>query len=45
MMPIASNDCPFMFEEVTADFQAASIQGRSLAALLTAQITQPVDVG
>ena len=28
MVPIASNDCPFMFEEVTADFQTVSIQGQ-----------------
>ena len=28
MVPIASSDCPFMFEEVTADFQTASIQGQ-----------------
>jgi len=28
MMPIASSDCPFMFEEVTADFQTVSIQGQ-----------------
>ena len=25
---VASSDCPFMFEEVTADFQTVSIQGR-----------------
>jgi len=29
MVPIASADCPFMFEEVTADFQAVSIQGQA----------------
>ena len=28
MVPIASSDCPFMFEEVTADFQTVSIQGQ-----------------
>ena len=28
MVPVASSDCPFMFEEVTADFQAVSIQGQ-----------------
>lgn len=28
MVPIASADCPFMFEEVTADFQSVSIQGQ-----------------
>jgi len=27
-VPIASSDCPFMFEEVTADFQTVSIQGQ-----------------
>ncbi|MCL1875059.1 MAG: SPFH domain-containing protein [Synergistaceae bacterium] len=26
--PIASDDCPFMFEEATADFQSVSIQGQ-----------------
>ncbi len=29
MVPIASSDCPFMFEEVTADFQTVSIQGQA----------------
>lgn len=28
MVPVASSDCPFMFHEVTADFQAVSIQGQ-----------------
>ena len=28
MVPIASSDCPFMFEEVSADFQTVSIQGQ-----------------
>ena len=28
VVPIASSDCPFMFEEVTADFQTVSIQGQ-----------------
>jgi hypothetical protein len=28
MVPIVSNDCPFIFEEVTADFQTVSIQGQ-----------------
>ena len=28
MVPISSSDCPFMFEEVTADFQTVSIQGQ-----------------
>jgi len=28
MVPIASSDCPFMFEEVTSDFQTVSIQGQ-----------------
>ena len=28
MAPISSSDCPFMFEEVTADFQTVSIQGQ-----------------
>ncbi|MCL2253657.1 MAG: SPFH domain-containing protein [Lachnospiraceae bacterium] len=28
MVSIASSDCPFMFEEVTADFQTVSIQGQ-----------------
>ena len=28
MVPVASSDCPFMFEEVTADFQTVSIQGQ-----------------
>ncbi len=28
MVPMASSDCPFMFEEVTADFQTVSIQGQ-----------------
>ena len=28
MVPIASSDCPFMFEEVTADFQTVAIQGQ-----------------
>lgn len=28
MVPIASNDCPFMFEEVTEDFQTVTIQGQ-----------------
>jgi hypothetical protein len=28
MAPMASSDCPFMFEEVTADFQTVSIQGQ-----------------
>ncbi|MCL1810038.1 MAG: SPFH domain-containing protein [Clostridiales bacterium] len=28
MVPIASSDCPFMFEEVTEDFQTVSIQGQ-----------------
>ena len=28
MVPIASSDCPFMFAEVTADYQTVSIQGQ-----------------
>lgn len=28
MVPVASSDCPFMFEEVTSDFQTVSIQGQ-----------------
>ena len=28
MVPVASSDCPFMFEEVTSDFQTISIQGQ-----------------
>ena len=28
MVPIASSDCPFMFEEVTADYQTVSMQGQ-----------------
>jgi len=28
MVPVGSSDCPFMFEEVTADFQTVSIQGQ-----------------
>ena len=28
MVPVASSDCPFMFDEVTADFQTVSIQGQ-----------------
>ena len=28
MVPIASSDCPFMFDEVTSDFQSVSIQGQ-----------------
>lgn len=28
VVPIASSDCPFMFEEVTEDFQSVSIQGQ-----------------
>lgn len=29
MLPLASNECPFMFEEVTGDFQVVSIQGQA----------------
>ena len=29
MVPVASSDCPFMFEEVTSDFQTVSIQGQA----------------
>ncbi|MCL2059157.1 MAG: SPFH domain-containing protein [Oscillospiraceae bacterium] len=29
MVPIASSDCPFIFEEVTADLQTVSIQGQA----------------
>ena len=29
MVPVASSDCPFIFEEVTADFQTVSIQGQA----------------
>ena len=29
MAPVASSDCPFMFEEVTSDFQTVSIQGQA----------------
>jgi len=29
MAPVASSDCPFMFDEVTADFQTVSIQGQA----------------
>jgi regulator of protease activity HflC (stomatin/prohibitin superfamily) len=28
MVPVASSDCPFMFDEVTADFQTVSVQGQ-----------------
>ncbi|MDR2527821.1 MAG: hypothetical protein LBD04_02220 [Synergistaceae bacterium] len=28
MVPLSSSDCPFMFEEVTADFQRVSVQGQ-----------------
>ena len=28
VVPVVSSDCPFMFEEVTADFQTVSIQGQ-----------------
>jgi len=28
MAPVASSDCPFMFDEVTADFQTVSLQGQ-----------------
>jgi len=28
IIPITGSDCPFMFEEVTADFQTVSIQGQ-----------------
>ena len=39
MAPIASSDCPFMFEEVTADFQMVSIQGQA-----TYRIVEPKKV-
>jgi len=29
MVPVVSYDCPFMFEEVTADFQTVTIQGQA----------------
>ncbi len=36
MVPVASSDCPFMFEEVTSDFQTVSVQGQ-----LTYRIVEP----
>ena len=29
MLPLASSDCPFMFEETTADFQTVYLQGQA----------------
>jgi hypothetical protein len=29
MVPVSGSECPFMFEEVTSDFQTVSIQGQA----------------